>query len=195
MISALIKEVMRDFGLKQADLATLLDVSIDRIKNITSGRAKNLSREETEALVKNLQIRGDWLATGEGPMRQSEGEGERGAPRAMAAIKAMAEKMPVGLLKDHERAYLQNILFSTERGDFEQVARLLQELPSSDEAELLALYRAAPLMAKMAAVNALQHGERPPPAGGMAVTFGGENRGAVAEKIINKGPISFGGNS
>ena len=75
-ISELLKHVMARFGLKQADLAELFGVSLSRVKAMTSGRVKNLTREESGVLIKKLHIRGDWLATGEGPMFQSEGEHE-----------------------------------------------------------------------------------------------------------------------
>ncbi|MCL4771765.1 MAG: helix-turn-helix transcriptional regulator, partial [Burkholderiaceae bacterium] len=64
LISQLLKQVMHECNLRQADLAELLGVSLSRVKAMTSGRVKNITREEPEALVKKLHIRGDWLATG-----------------------------------------------------------------------------------------------------------------------------------
>lgn len=71
MIFSLIKLVMKECGLTQAALAEVLGVNLDRVKSITSGRAKKLTREESEALVKKLRIRAEWLVTGDGPMFQA----------------------------------------------------------------------------------------------------------------------------
>lgn len=71
MISTLIKQIMKEYGLQQKTLADVLGVGIDRVKSLTSGRVQKLTREESEALIKKLNIRGDWLATGEGRMIQS----------------------------------------------------------------------------------------------------------------------------
>lgn len=75
MISELLKRIMVECNLKQADLVGVLGVSLSRVKAMTSGRVKNLTREENEALIGKLGIRATWLVTGEGPMRDS-GEGE-----------------------------------------------------------------------------------------------------------------------
>lgn len=66
---------MREFGLQQTGLAEVMEVSLDRVKSLTSGKVRNLKREESEALIGKLGIRATWLVTGEGPMRDS-GEGE-----------------------------------------------------------------------------------------------------------------------
>lgn len=62
---------MQAHDLKQAEMAEVLGASLSRVKAITSGRVQKLKREETEALITKLHVRGDWLATGEGPMQQS----------------------------------------------------------------------------------------------------------------------------
>lgn len=72
MISELLKRVMVECGLRQVDLADVLGVSLSRVKAMTSGRVKNLTREESEALVGKLGVRAAWLVTGEGPMRNGE---------------------------------------------------------------------------------------------------------------------------
>lgn len=61
-------------GLSQREMADLLGVSLDRIKSLTSGRVKKLAPQETRAMVEKLHVRGDYLATGQGPVFQSEGE-------------------------------------------------------------------------------------------------------------------------
>jgi DNA-binding Xre family transcriptional regulator len=74
VISSLLKQLMSACKLQQKDLAEVLEVPIDRVKSLTSGRVKNLTREESEALIAQLNIRADWLITGEGPMFQPDEE-------------------------------------------------------------------------------------------------------------------------
>lgn len=73
---------MKECDLQQAGLAEVMEVSLDRVKSLTSGKVKNLKREESEALIGKLGIRAEWLVTGEGPMRGGESlrsEGHRTA--------------------------------------------------------------------------------------------------------------------
>lgn len=58
--------------LRQADLAEVLGVSIDRVKSLTSGRVKKLSAAEMQALVSRLQVHPAFLVTGDGPMFQDD---------------------------------------------------------------------------------------------------------------------------
>ncbi len=68
---------MQECALKQADLAEVLEVSLSRVKAMTSGRVKNLTREESQALIDKLGIRAAWLVTGEGSMfRKDETQDE-----------------------------------------------------------------------------------------------------------------------
>lgn len=73
MISLLLKKVMEECNLKQADLATVLDVSLSRVKAMTSGRVAKFTPEETRRLVQTLNLSAHWLATGEGPMFNTQG--------------------------------------------------------------------------------------------------------------------------
>ena len=63
---------MKECDLQQAGLAEVMEVSLDRVKSLTSGKVKNLKREESEALIGKLGIRAEWLVTGEGSMRGGE---------------------------------------------------------------------------------------------------------------------------
>ena len=88
MIFKLLKQIMVEFNLKQTDLAEVLGASLSRVKSMTSGRVKNLTREESEALVDKLGINANWLVTGEGPMRQDD-ESQDAFSGRMQAIKRM----------------------------------------------------------------------------------------------------------
>ena len=72
MVSSLIRQIMEAKGLRQTELAEALGVSIDRVKNITSGRVKKLSGAEMQALVSKLQVQPGFLVSGEGPMFQDD---------------------------------------------------------------------------------------------------------------------------
>lgn len=89
MISELLKLVMQEHALKQVDLAEVLEVSLSRVKAMTSGRVKNLTREESELLIGKLGIRAQWLVTGEGPMHE-DGETQDEFVGRMQAINRMA---------------------------------------------------------------------------------------------------------
>lgn len=146
MISELLKQVMRECHLKQSDLVELLGVSLSRVKAMTSGRVKNLTREESEALIKKLHIRGDWLATGEGPMLQSEGERELG--RRMDLLKLATGKAQIEGLEPHHTRALQEILFYAELGDAEALRRALTQM-QPDEVALVRSYRSCSEDAKV----------------------------------------------
>ena len=42
----------------------ILGVSLDRVKSLTSGRVAKLKPDEIKALVEDLHVSADWLATG-----------------------------------------------------------------------------------------------------------------------------------
>lgn len=147
MLSKLLKQVMRECGLKQTDLADLLGVSLSRVKAMTSGRVKNLTREEGEALIKKLHIRGDWLATGEGPMLQSESERE--LHRRLALVQGAAGTAALEGLSEADRARVMEILFYAEMGDAAALQHALSPL-APDEAALLDNYRNSPPDARAA---------------------------------------------
>lgn len=72
MIDSLLKQVMLACKLKQMGMADVLGCSLNRVKSIASGRVKNLTSEESKALIEKLGVRADWLVTGEGPIFQIE---------------------------------------------------------------------------------------------------------------------------
>lgn len=88
---------MREHALKQVDLAEVLEVPLDRVKSLTSGKVKNLKREESELLIGKLGIRAQWLVTGEGPMHE-DGESQDefvGRMQAINRMTALIQTMPV----------------------------------------------------------------------------------------------------
>lgn len=138
MISELIKRVMIECDLSQKKLADVMGVKLQRVKHLSSGWAKKLTREEAEALVKNLNIRGDWLATGEGPMIQSSGEQE--FQHRLDAIKTATERVAdLGLPVEKARR-LQELLFALETGNTTQLEVLLQAPPAPRQRALLDNY-------------------------------------------------------
>lgn len=92
-----IRQIMSELKLKQKDLAQVLGVTLNRVKSMTSGRVKNLTHEENEALSRKLCIRSDWLIAGEGSMFQGSEElkDERSLadarPSALAAVNSLME--------------------------------------------------------------------------------------------------------
>jgi transcriptional regulator with XRE-family HTH domain len=141
VISSLFKKIMKECGLQQKALADLLGVSIDRVKSLTSGRVGKLTREESEALIKKLNIRGDWLATGEGPMLQSPGEQE--FQRRLDAIKTATDRVTELGLPTEQARRLSEVLCALEIGDTARLSDLLQDPPASRQRALLDNYENA----------------------------------------------------
>lgn len=141
---------MKEFGLHQVGLADAMGVSLDRVKSLTSGKVKNLKREEGEALIKKLHIRGDWLATGEGPMLQSDGEREMA--RRMDLLKLATGKAQIEGLEPHHMRALQEILFFAELGDATALRRALTQL-QPDEMALVGSYRKCSDEAKVSLIQ------------------------------------------
>lgn len=142
MLSSILKQIMTAASMQQTDLADLLGVSIDRIKGLTSGRTKKLTREEADALVTKLHVRGDFLATGEGPIFQSESERE--FYRRMEAVKtatAMAAHAPPGRVAD-----FQALLFQMETNP--RLLKLIQNYMECSEEDRRALEKIALLHAE-----------------------------------------------
>lgn len=162
MISSLMKQVMKQLDLDQADLADVLEVSIDRVKSLTSGRVKKLTREESKFLVDKLEIRAEWLITGDGPMLQdSEPQDELvDRMRAINQAREMIDALPLG---EPEKMRLKAIMSGDAKIDGEAIAAemaksLSQRYPpagettvlTAREAALIDNYRASPEDGKQA---------------------------------------------
>jgi transcriptional regulator with XRE-family HTH domain len=74
VVSSLIKRILAACELKQAELAKVLGVSLDRIKSLASGKAQKLAANEVKILVEKLHVDPAFLATGEGPVLQDPNE-------------------------------------------------------------------------------------------------------------------------
>lgn len=120
------KILMRESGLTQKALAELLGVSLDRVKSLTSGRVQKLTREESEALVKKLHIRAEWLVTGEGPMFQSAPEQE--FQRRLDVVAKASRQSAAAYLQPDQTDLLQQIMMAAEVGDSVTLRRLLRPL-------------------------------------------------------------------
>lgn len=162
MISSLMKQIMKSLGLSQADLAEVLEVSIDRVKSLTSGRVKKLTREESEFLVDKLEIRAEWLITGDGPMLQdSEPQDELvERMRAINQARVMIDALP---LDDSGKIHLKAIMTGDAKTDGDAIAAemaksLYQRYPpagattvlTARESALIDNYRASPEDGKQA---------------------------------------------
>lgn len=138
MISSLLKMLMKECGLTQSALADVMGVSLDRVKSLTAGKVKNLRLEEADALIQKLQIRSEWLATGEGPMRQ--GPGEQEVTLKLQQVKAATSKAAVPGLSREDSARLAEILFFLEAEDAAGLGKVLNPGEPAEQA-LLGSYR------------------------------------------------------
>ncbi len=133
---------------------------------MTAGRVNKLTQEEGATLIKKLNIRGDWLATGEGPMFQSAGEQE--FQRRLDELKSATDSARGSALPEDKQKLMQELLFYVGAGDVAALAAAMSrvEIVSPGEAALLDNYRHAPpegkaaLKAVCAALEKPQHGKK-----------------------------------
>jgi len=152
VISELIKEVMQTCNLKQTQLAEVMGASLSRVKAITSGRVKNLTREESEALINKLGIRAGWLIMGEGEMFGVDETQDEFIARqqAIKRVRTLVSAMPI---QEKTRNGLAMCVTGDPEKDGPLIAQILfaealrkhalSAVPSlaADEAELLTCYR------------------------------------------------------
>ncbi|WP_420553998.1 helix-turn-helix domain-containing protein [Neptuniibacter marinus] len=138
VLSSQLKELMSYQGLKQKGLAEVMGVTVDRVKNLTRGRAGNLTREEGEALIRKLNVRAEWLATGDGPMFRSSSEEE--LERRLDAVAGATQRAQMSGLDADAQTRVQMLLTGIEIGNSDLVLQALNVL-SADEKALLDDYR------------------------------------------------------
>jgi hypothetical protein len=68
MLSQIVRQVMEALEMNQAAFAQAIGASLDRVKSMTSGRVSKLHPSEQRMLVEEFGVRGDFLATGSGPV-------------------------------------------------------------------------------------------------------------------------------
>lgn len=131
-------------GLTQQDLADLTGASLSRVKAITSGRVAKLKPDEIKALVEELHVSADWLATGTGPMFRSQQAEDQGAfAQRMQAVSAMGTVVDALPLPEPERSRLKVLLTGDAVTDGQLIAQALAGGLKPDEAALLDNYRHA----------------------------------------------------
>ena len=89
---------MEKFDLRQTDLVEVMGSSLSRVKAMTSGRVKNFTQDELANLIDKLEIRAEWLATGNGPMLQDDEAQDEFANRMrnISLTHAMIDAMSIG---------------------------------------------------------------------------------------------------
>lgn len=115
-------------GLSQKDLAEVLGVTLDRVKSLTSGRVKKLAPDEAKALVEELKVRGEYIATGSPPIFKSPAELE--LDRRLSAISTATD-------------VARNVQDKQARGAVQEgVFRALVESLTTEEQRLVQSFRA-----------------------------------------------------
>jgi len=115
---------MQTHHLQQTGLAEVMGVTLDRVKSLTSGKVKNLKREESEAIINQLGIRAEWLVTGEGPMLE-DGETQDQFSERMQAINRMAELVNAMPLEELTKPRLCALMTGDPAQDGPLIARAL----------------------------------------------------------------------
>lgn len=146
LIKDLVKEVMAAKGLSQQDLSDLTGSSLSRVKAITSGRVAKLKPEEIRALVEELHVSADWLATGVGPMfrplpQEEDQDQFVGRMRAINTLSAVIDTLQIAQ-RDKDRFKL--LLTGDPANDAATLAKAMGAELKPDEAALLDNYRHSP---------------------------------------------------
>lgn len=68
MSFGVIKSIMSMFSLTQAEMALAMTASLQRVKDLSSGRVNGLKSSEASSLVEKLHLDMGWVVTGEGEM-------------------------------------------------------------------------------------------------------------------------------
>lgn len=131
---------MKASGIQQSGLAEVMEVSIDRVKSLTSGKVKKLSPDEIRHLVRKLGLNAHWLATGEGAMF-SRDESHDEFTNRMQAVNRMAELIKAMPLPDLAKAQLCAVMSGNAAHDAPLIAQALamQALPPAQQ-ELIAAF-------------------------------------------------------
>ncbi|ABE45648.1 hypothetical protein [Polaromonas sp. JS666] len=74
MLSERLRFVLSEAGGTQGDFATSIGMTLDRVKNILSGRVKKLQPHEARAIRDRYNIHELWLTTGKGPQHVTADE-------------------------------------------------------------------------------------------------------------------------
>lgn len=142
MISELLKNVMQECGLKQKDLADVLGVPLQRVKNLCAGNVQKLAADETRRLVQTLNLNAHWLATGTGAMFNPQGGEQLGSVLTQLKLSS-ARVVELGLEGDDAQA-ARDIATGVAAGNLAMVVAALEVLrhkPAPDEQQLLDTYR------------------------------------------------------
>ncbi|MCM2494564.1 helix-turn-helix domain-containing protein [Burkholderia glumae] len=152
MVSVLIRAVMSECKLTQQDLANLMGVPLQRVKRLALGQAKKFASEEIRALVEELHVSADWLATGSGPMFRlpPQEEDQDDFARRMQTINALSAVLDTLPLSQQDKARLKVLLTGDPARDAVVLAQAMGGGLKPDEAALLDNYRHSPPEGKMA---------------------------------------------
>lgn len=155
MISELLQQIMLTCGLKQKDLAEVLEVPLQRVKNLTAGYVQKLAPEETRRLVQALNLSAHWLATGEGEMFNPDGGAQFG--EMLMQLKLCARRVNELGLTGSEAIAARDIAHGVAVGKLGIVKSGFLTLNplSPDETVLIGLYRKANEDVRRAAIAAL----------------------------------------
>ncbi|MCC8491363.1 helix-turn-helix domain-containing protein [Xanthomonas citri] len=133
MVSSLVRSVMAAKGLSQREMADLLGVSLDRIKSLTSGRVKKLAPPEARALVEKLHVRGDYIATGQGALFQSEGALQ--LEQRLGALKETSAATQEIELPGRERTFVRDLLYGMAIRDSSLLSTTIENYVAERRAE------------------------------------------------------------
>ena len=157
-----IRAILKETGLSQVDLARVMGVEHQRVRNMTAGRVQKLHETEARALVQDLHISGQWLATGEGQIRQSAEE--VALEERLRHLRQTTQRSAELALSPDRQAFVRDILYGVAMSDPVLIDATIDGFLAT-------------------------HGPPPaPPTPKVAQTFHGNVGQVAGDKIVNRGP-------
>ncbi|KAF1019654.1 MAG: HTH-type transcriptional regulator PrtR [Paracidovorax wautersii] len=108
-------KAMEVAGVKTADLAKAIGVSYQAIKRLEEGKAKSFSSANNSKAADALGVSARWLATGEGPMRDTAERSN--VERGPADIRPPRPIPVVGAVKAGDDGYLERLDYPVGQGE------------------------------------------------------------------------------
>jgi DNA-binding Xre family transcriptional regulator len=132
VVIASINSLLAELKIDHQGLADRLGIKLQRVRDLASGRAKKFSPEEIRALVEELHVSADWLATGVGAMfRQQAQESRDDFERRMQVINDLGVVVDALPLAASEKKRTKAALTGDLAHDAELIARPLQPASGS----------------------------------------------------------------
>lgn len=130
-----IKKVIKDSGLKDAEFAMSIGVSIDRIRNLCHGKVKKLQQHEKTALRKIYNVREAWWESDKAPQYLTGNEIE--ISPTLDSLKASTDAVMSLDISDDMKRQVRDIMFAVAAGKSELIEKAFLSKPTTPDGFIL----------------------------------------------------------